>query len=81
MATLELLPVAKSKAPNREEPAKPFLLKLPPEYRDALQVAEKATGRPMTVTGQMALELFFRITGVPFTPNWPETPLPGERRS
>jgi hypothetical protein len=67
------MPVAKSKRPAKlPEPAKPFLLKLPVEYRDALIAAKAKTGREMTVSGQIALEMYFRAIGIPFTPNWPE---------
>jgi hypothetical protein len=70
-------PVAKSNRPKKSTPKRDrFLLDLPPEYREPLQKIQAATGRPMTVTGQMALELLFRVTGVPFTPNWPEIQLP-----
>jgi hypothetical protein len=77
-ALMESPPVAKQKkpAPRPLDAEKPFLLKLPHEYREALQAAKERTGREMTVSGQIALEMYFRAIGVPFTPNWPEIQLP-----
>jgi hypothetical protein len=81
-AVLDPTQVAKPKKPAKppaktDDAEKPFLLKLPPEYRDALLVAKKKTGREMTVSGQIALEMYFRAIGVPFTPNWSEIDPPG----
>lgn len=73
-----------SKKKPEQTPRETFMLKLPAEYRDALMEAESLTGRPMTVSGQVALEMYFREIGVKFTPNWPHLspkPRPTDRPS
>lgn len=65
--------MAKKKAKDEDQPVgDTFQLRLPIEYWTALRVVESRTGRPMSVSGQIALEMYFRALGVPFTPNWPE---------
>ena len=70
--------MAKSRRPERQPEKKPdqhasdFMIRLPEEYRSVLQKIQKSQGTPMTVTVQMALEMFFRARGISFTPNWPE---------
>lgn len=54
----------------------PFQVKLPGEYHQPLQKAEALSGRPMSVSVQVALELYFRLMGIPFRPNWPELQIP-----
>jgi hypothetical protein len=80
-AELDRTTVAKPKKPKApaktDDAEKPFLLKLPGEYRDALLVAKDMTGREMTVSGQIALEMYFRAIGVPFKPNWSKIIPPG----
>lgn len=73
MTTTPAEPMAKS---NSDQ--KPFQVKLPGEYHKPLQKTEALTGRPMSVSVQMALELYFRLMGVPFKPNWPEVKLTNE---
>ena len=70
MATMTLEPMAKKQA----EPA-PFQVKLPGEYHSPLKKAEALTGRPMSVSVQVALEMYFRLMDIPFKPNWPELKL------
>lgn len=72
-AQAERTEMAKTKRPKKDEPAGDFFqLKLPTEYWHWLQAAEAKTGRSMSVSAQIALEMYLRAIGVDFTPNWPE---------
>jgi hypothetical protein len=75
MSTATLVADVAKKRPKKDEPTPPagesFNLKLPVEYWHGLQAAKLQTGREMTVTSQIALEMYFRAVGVAFTENWP----------
>jgi hypothetical protein len=74
MATMtQTVPDMAKHRPKSSNPAKrqqEFLV-LPPEYLVALRDSKAETGQNMTLSGQIALELYFRAIGKPFKENWP----------
>ena len=69
-------PMSKTNKPKPSPPPAPFQVKLPGAYRKPLEEAEARHGRPMSVSVQVALEMYFRMLGIPFTPNYPRIELP-----
>jgi predicted DNA-binding protein len=60
------------KKADRKPGDKDLVFRLPPEYGAILTAMKKKTGRPKTVSIQIAIERLARAEGYPFKPNWPE---------